>query len=129
MFDVDGVASSAQLSLLDVNGTPRIYCCESTKVNDLAGNNHVLCAGIDLNPALLAQGVDADAMASELKQLCINSVGGARVPKAIQTSLTSVANILNINWVARSLQKPAQLICARGNSCPRSPQCYNCTNN
>jgi transcriptional regulator with XRE-family HTH domain len=129
MFNVEGVASSAQLSLLDVNGKPRIYCCESTKVSDLAGNNHVLCAGIDLNPALLAQGVDADAMASELKQLCINNVGGARVPKAIQTSLTSVANILNINWVARSLQKPAQLICARGNSCPRSPRCYDCPGN
>ncbi|KKO50308.1 MerR family transcriptional regulator [Arsukibacterium sp. MJ3] len=126
MFDVEGVASSAQLSLLDVNGKPRIYCCESTKVSDLAGNKHVLCAGIDLNPALLAQGLDADAMAGELKQLCVNSAGGAKVPKAIQTALTSVAHILNINWVARSLTKPAQLICARGNSCPRHPGCYQC---
>jgi transcriptional regulator with XRE-family HTH domain len=126
MFDVEGVASSAQLSLLDVNGAPRIYCCESTTVADLAGNTHVLCAGIDLNPALLAQGVDADSMAAELKQLCVGSSGGAKVPKGIQTALTSVANILNINWVARSLQKPVQLICARGNSCPRSPGCYQC---
>lgn len=126
MFDVDDVASSAQLSLLDVNGMPRIYCCESTKVKDLAGNTHVLCAGIDLNPALLAQGVDADSMAGELKQLCVSSAGGAKIPATIKTALNSVANILNINWVARSVQKPAQLICARGNSCPRSPECYQC---
>jgi len=65
-------------------------------------------------------------MAAELKQLCVSSSGGAKVPKTIQTALTSVANILNINWVARSLQKPAQLICARGNSCPRKPSCYQC---
>lgn len=126
MFDVSDQQSSAQLSLLDVNGMPRIYCCESTKVSDLAGNDHVLCAGIDLNPALQAQGIDADGMAQELKQLCISQAGGAAVPKPIKTALTSVANILNINWVARSMQKPAQLICARGNSCPRQPSCYQC---
>lgn len=126
MFDIDNVSSSAQLSLLDVNGKPRIYCCESTKVQDLAGNAHVLCAGIDLNPALMAQGEDANTMAEELKQLSINTTGGAVVPKSIKTALTRAANILNINWVARSMQKPAQLICSRGNSCPRIPSCYKC---
>lgn len=124
MFDVEGQQSSAQLSLLEVQGQPRIYCCESTKVLDLAGNAHVLCAGIDLNPAIDAQGMDADAMAQELKALCNSQGGAGKIPPAIKNTLSTVANILNINWVARSLEKPAQLICSRGNHCPRDPACY-----
>jgi len=124
MFDGQGQQSSAQLSLLEVQGQPRIYCCESTRVLDLAGNTHVLCAGIDLNPAIAAQGMDADAMAQELKALCNSQGGAGQIPAAIKSTLSTVANILNINWVARSLQKPAQLICARGNHCPRDPACY-----
>ncbi len=124
MFDVQGQQSSAQLSLLEVQGQPRIYCCESTRVLDLAGNAHVLCAGIDLNPAIAAQGMDADAMAQELKALCNSQGGAGQIPPAMKSTLKTVANILNINWVTRSLQKPAQLICARGNHCPRDPACY-----
>lgn len=124
MFEAQMLQHSAQLSLLDVQGQPRIYCCESTKVVDLAGNPHVLCAGIDLNPAIEAQGIDADSMAQDLKQLCVSKGGAAELPAAIKASLTTISNVLNINWVARSLQKPAQLICSRGNSCPREPACY-----
>lgn len=40
--------SSAQISILHVGDEPRIYCCESANMMDLAGNNRVLCAGIDL---------------------------------------------------------------------------------
>jgi len=39
--------SSAQISILNVGNEPRIYACESIKVQDLAGNSHVLCSGID----------------------------------------------------------------------------------
>lgn len=124
MFDVKDGHSSAQLSLLEVQGQPRIYCCESTKVIDLAGNNHVLCAGIDLNPAIAAQGMDAAAMAEELKALCNSQGGAGKIPPKLKSTLATVANILNIHWIRRSLEKPAQLICARGQQCPREPGCY-----
>lgn len=126
MFGDTEPGSAAQLSLLDVQGQPRIYCCESTKVNDLATNQHILCAGIDLTPAIAAQGIDASALAQEMKARCIQFGGAATVPQSIQGTLKRVANILNINWVSRSMNKPAQLICARGGSCPRSPSCYQC---
>lgn len=126
MFDVAEQGSSAQLSLLDVRGKPRIYCCESIRVSDLAGNAHVLCAGIDLNPAIEAQGIDARSIAEDMKQRCIAEGGSAAVPASIRSTLTSVANILNINWIGRGLKKPAQLICSRGRLCPRKPQCYQC---
>jgi len=116
--------SSAQLSIMNVNGQSRIYVCESVNVKDMANNNHVLCAGIDLNPAISAQGVDAIELADELKQACVKNGGSSKVPKSIKSDLLTVARILNINWVERGLDSEAKLICSRGNVCPRQPSCY-----
>jgi len=116
--------TSAQISILNVGNEPRIYCCESIKVDDSAGNAHVLCAGIDLNPAIEAQGKDAQSIAHDLKQACATGGGSIVIPKHIQKDLTSVAKILNINWIERGIKKDAQLICSRGAVCPRQPSCY-----
>ncbi len=116
--------SSAQLSILNVDGEPRIYCCESVKVKDMASQNHVLCAGIDLNPAIEAQGEDPLEIASELQQACVTHGGEAPIPQPIKKKLMSVAKILNINWVERGIDTQARLICSRGAVCPRMPSCY-----
>jgi transcriptional regulator with XRE-family HTH domain len=116
--------TSAQISVLDVDGSPRIYCCESINMRDPAGNNRVLCAGLDLNPALEAQGFNALDLAYELKESCANAGGEIAIPSVIKNSLTSVAKILNINWIERGLQTDARLICSRGAVCPRKPSCY-----
>ncbi|WED23112.1 DUF3612 domain-containing protein [Vibrio sp. JC009] len=117
--------SCAQLSILDVNDQPRIYCCESLGVIDPAGNKRVLCAGVDLNPAIDAQGGRGQELAAELRALCVERGGEVQIPKPIKTELTSVSRILNINWIERGIEAGAQLICSRGNVCPRSPGCYN----
>jgi transcriptional regulator with XRE-family HTH domain/Zn-dependent peptidase ImmA (M78 family) len=117
-------APSSQLSILETNGEPRIYVCESIRVADMAGNKHVLCAGIDLNPAITAQGGDAQAMAEELKDKSSKNNGVASVPRKMKKDLASVAKILNINWVDRAIETEAKLICPRGNTCPRNPSCY-----
>lgn len=116
--------SSAQLSIMNVGNEQRIYCCESINVKDLAGNSHVVCAGIDLNPAIEAQGKDALSIAYDLKALCVAKGGSATPSKAIKSDLMSVAKILNINWVERGIESDAKLICSRGNVCPRDPSCY-----
>ncbi|SHO54607.1 DUF3612 domain-containing protein [Vibrio quintilis] len=116
--------SSAQISLLNVGDEPRIYCCESVNVIDPAGNSRVLCAGIDLNPALEAQGWNALDIATSLKEACISGGGAAKIPKPIHQRLTTIAKILNINWIERGITKEAQLICSRGGVCPRKPNCY-----
>lgn len=115
---------SAQISILDVGDQPRIYCCQSIKVDDLAGNDHVLCAGIDLIPAIEAQGHDAASIAARLKQACVEQGGSATIPRAIKTLLKGVARILNISWVEEGLASEVRLICARGAVCPRKPGCY-----
>ncbi|MBD1584434.1 DUF3612 domain-containing protein [Pseudoalteromonas sp. S16_S37] len=116
--------SSTQLSILLVEGKPRLYCCESIQVEDLAGNSHVLCAGVDLNPAIAAQGFDVDNLVLELQNLCIKHTGASVIPHQIKQQLLGVAKILNIAWVERSLSADVRVICVRGNACPRQPQCY-----
>ncbi|MCX9598449.1 DUF3612 domain-containing protein [Vibrio cholerae] len=116
--------SSAQISILTVGDEPRIYCCESLNVVDPAGNNRVLCAGIDLNPAINAQGGDALAIAQELKMICVQKGGTTAIPAPIKRDLRTIAKILNINWVERGIENEARLICSRGAVCPRKPRCY-----
>ncbi|MBY6195696.1 DUF3612 domain-containing protein [Vibrio hangzhouensis] len=116
--------SSAQISILNVGDEPRIYCCESINMTDPAGNNRVLCAGIDLNPAIDAQGGNALEIASELKRSCVEGGGSVVIPHGIKKDLQTVAKILNINWIERGIEGEARLICSRGAVCPRKPSCY-----
>ncbi len=127
MFNVSSnetSGTSAQLSIMEVAGQPRIYCCESKLVTDMATNKHVLCAGLDLNPALEAQGKDAFEIAQELKSLCVKNGGATPLSRGLKKDLTSVAKVLNVNWIERSLDTEAKLICTRGGGCPRTPGCY-----
>jgi len=124
MINTPVTGTSAQLSILNVGNEPRIYCCESTNTKDLAQNSHVLCSGIDLNPAIQAQGGDAQEIAHEIKERCVTGGGSAKLPLSIQKQLLSVAKILNINWVERGVQTDPRLICSRGAECPREPSCY-----
>lgn len=117
-------SSSAQISLLDADGETRIYCCESLKVTDVVGIEQVLCAGIDINPAIDATGTNANELAQELKLLCIRNGGMALIPKHLQPNFQSVAKILNIAWLERGIESEVRLICQRSGACPRSPKCH-----
>ncbi|MDH5502192.1 MAG: DUF3612 domain-containing protein, partial [Gammaproteobacteria bacterium] len=61
---------SAQISVLRNGDDARLYCCESIRSRDPAGNRHVICAGIDLAPALTAQGFDADDVIGQIESAC-----------------------------------------------------------
>jgi transcriptional regulator with XRE-family HTH domain/Zn-dependent peptidase ImmA (M78 family) len=124
MINAPITGTSAQISILNVEDKPRIFCCESTNVKDLADNQHVLCTGIDLNPAIEAQGEDAAQLADDLKKECVKNGGSAAIPTKIKERLSSVSRILNINWVERGIASDARLICSRGAVCPRKPSCY-----
>jgi len=96
----DSKQASAQISVMLNGDEPHIYCCESTQVNDLANNPHVLCAGVDLNPALKSQGKDAVDIAAQLMQVCREKNGTAAIPT-----------------------NDAMIICPRNSNCPRDPEC------
>jgi transcriptional regulator with XRE-family HTH domain len=127
MLAINYTGTDAQISILSENGVSKIYCCESIKVQDLTNVGHVLCSGINLNPAIDAQGHDSLALVEELKQVCIANGGSAVIPNKIKKVLVSVAKILNINWIERGIAGGAMLICSRGSVCPRQPGCYSKT--
>jgi len=116
--------TSAQVSIMNVNGQPRIYCCESVNQTDLVNNPNVLCVGIDLNPAIEAHNGQSAEIAEELREACVRSGGSAAIPASIAHILKTVGKILNIAWIERGVEKEARLICARGAVCPRKPSCY-----
>lgn len=125
MLGNDQPATSAQISLLNAGRETRIYCCKSVKVDDAAGVKQVLCAGIDINPAIEAQGTDPQELASDLKQICVSNGGMADIPPHIARELSRVARILNISWLESGIETPARLICPRRGACPRNPPCPN----
>ena len=124
MIDSGDDRPSAQISVLDVGAEPRIYCCESVNVEDLSGKGHVVCAGIDVNPALSAQGGDAVAIAGALKAACVANGGSVAIPPDIKGELRQVAKLLNIAWLDRGIETEARLICPRSGACPRTPSCH-----
>lgn len=87
MLQQSTAGSSAQFSILSDNGITKIYSCESVKVKDLNNISHVLCTGIELNPAISAQGHDANTLVNELQALCIKNGGSCNIPTHIKKVL------------------------------------------
>ncbi|MGH1427272.1 MAG: DUF3612 domain-containing protein [Arenicella sp.] len=122
-FDTLSADPRAQISILRKGEQDVIYSCDSIRTTDLAGNPHVLCVGIDLNPALQSQGIDSQEIAAEIKRDCLANGGQAPVAPHIKKELTRIARVLNISWVERGLQSDAIVICSRGGLCPRQEKC------
>jgi len=104
-------------------GNPRLYCCHSLRTRDAADVSHVLSVGIDLAPALNAQGFDSHLLIDLIDQQCGHGDGVARLPKETAEAIRTASHVLNIAWVARSLEAPASIICPRSRSCPRTTPC------
>ena len=114
---------SAQISILKSGGEKRLYCCESVRSRDAAGNRHVLCVGIDLAPALRAQGIDADDTIDAILSACNRNGGSGPIPPENRKTLESIGKILNIGWIEAGASKDATIICPRSSSCPRDKHC------
>jgi hypothetical protein len=83
----------------------------------------VLCAGIDLAPALDSQGFGAADVIEQIERACNRDGGSAAIPKEAQQTLEATAKILNIGWIADGAAKDASIICPRSSSCPRDRHC------
>jgi transcriptional regulator with XRE-family HTH domain len=114
---------SAQISVLRNGDDARLYCCESIRSRDPAGNRHVICAGVDLAPALNAQGIDAGEVIKQIESACNRRGGTAPIPAEARRSLETVSKILNIGWIAEGAAKDASIICPRSSTCPRDRHC------
>lgn len=114
---------SAQISVLRTGDDKRLYCCESVRSRDAAGNVHVLCAGVDLSPALQAQDIDPRATIDAIEASCNAEGGSGPIPDEAARQLQGISKILNIGWIADGAGKDATIICPRSSSCPRDKHC------
>lgn len=117
------VQKSSQISVLRDDDRWLLYCCHSLRVRDMAGNPHVLSVGIDIAPALEANGLDAPHVVDSIGEECRRRGGSAKIPRAEAEAIRAVANVLNISWVEDSLSNKARIICPRSTRCPRLGDC------
>jgi hypothetical protein len=114
---------SSQISVMPDGARTRLYCCHSLVVRDAADAVRVLSVGIDLEPALDAQGIDAAAAVDEVWNACRRGGGEAALPDGVAGSLRTVGEVLRIDWVGEAAQAPARIICPRSRACPRGQAC------
>jgi hypothetical protein len=116
-------APSSQISVMYDDASPRLFCCHSLATLDAAGTPHVLSVGVDLAPALAAQGFDAQDLIDGVADACRRRGGAAPLAASAARAIRTVAHVLNIAWIADGLEQDARIICARSRNCPRSPTC------
>jgi transcriptional regulator with XRE-family HTH domain len=112
----------SQISVMRDGETPRLYCCHSLRTRDAAGVSHVLSVGVDLAPALEAQGLDAREIIGLIDDGCRRG-GAGDIPTAAASAIRTVSHVLNIAWVSHALAQRASVICPRSSSCPRRSPC------
>ena len=114
---------TSQISAMREGEAVRLYCCHSLLTRDAADATRVLSIGIDLVPALAAQGYDAPQLAREAWDACQRGGGARTLPAPVAAAIGTVAHVLKIGWVTEALEAPAQIICPRSAACPRGQAC------
>jgi transcriptional regulator with XRE-family HTH domain len=116
---------SSQISLLRDGQRSILYCCHTLRTHDMARNPHVLSVGIDLLPAMRANGIDADEQVRAVAEACLNNRGQAPLPDGAARAIQTIAKVLNIAWLEDATHSPASIICPRSTNCQRSEACTN----
>jgi len=113
----------SQISVMQDGKRARLYCCHSLLTRDALDEVHVLSVGVDLLPALDAQGFDGESVVAEVAESCRRGAGDGNIPAEAAAGIRAVSQVLNIAWIADALDSPASVICPRSGACPRQPRC------
>jgi transcriptional regulator with XRE-family HTH domain len=113
----------SQISVMQNGPRLSLYCCHSLLTRDAADTMHVLSVGVDLAPALDAQGFNSEEVTASIAESCRRGGGEGVIPQAAATQLANVAQVLNIAWIAEALASTASIICPRSGTCPRQQPC------
>ncbi|NNM60547.1 MAG: DUF3612 domain-containing protein [Steroidobacteraceae bacterium] len=113
---------TSQISIMHDGLRDRLYCCHSLLTRDAMNALHVLSVGVDLQPALEAQGFDGDAVTAAVAQSCRRGGGDGTIPAAAAAQIRVVSQVLNIAWIGEALGAAASVICPRSGGCPRAPE-------
>jgi transcriptional regulator with XRE-family HTH domain len=113
----------SQISVMQDGKLARLYCCHSLLTRDALDEWHVLSVGVDLVPALDAQGFDGEAVVAQVADACRRGGGDGKIPDEAARSIRAASQVLNIAWIAEALDSQASVICPRSGACPRQPPC------
>jgi transcriptional regulator with XRE-family HTH domain len=111
----------SQISVMQDGKRARLYCCHSLLTRDALDELHVLSVGVDLLPALDAQGFDGEEIVSAVADSCRRGGGDGAIPAAASSAIRAASQVLNISWIADALGAKASVICPRSGACPRHP--------
>jgi transcriptional regulator with XRE-family HTH domain len=111
----------SQISVMQDGKRARLYCCHSLLTRDALDELHVLSVGVDLLPALDAQGFDGEEIVSAVADSCRRGGGDGEIPAAASSAIRAASQVLNISWIADALGANASVICPRSGACPRQP--------
>lgn len=114
---------TSQLSIMDDHGRTRLFCCHSIVARDSTDTVHVMSVGVDLAPALEAQGYDVGTTIAAIADACRRGGGDGAIPASAIGQLRTVGQVLNIAWISDALARPAAVICPRAGGCPRPRAC------
>ena len=109
----------SQISIMQDGKRARLYCCHSFQTRDALDELHVLSVGVDLLPALDAQGFDGEEIVASVAEACRLGGGDAIIPTDAAAAIRVASQVLNISWIAAALDSPASVICPRSGACPR----------
>jgi hypothetical protein len=113
----------SQISVMQDGKRARLYCCHSLLTRDALDELHVLSVGVDLLPALDAQGFDGESVVAEVADACRRGTGDGKIPAEAAARIRAASQVLNIAWIADALDSSASVICPRSGACPRQPRC------
>jgi transcriptional regulator with XRE-family HTH domain len=113
----------SQISIMQDGKRARLYCCHSLLTRDALDELHVLSVGVDLLPALDAQGFDGEGVVAEVAESCRRGGGDGVIPAPAAARIRAASQVLNIAWIADALDSHASVICPRSGACPRDPRC------
>jgi hypothetical protein len=113
----------SQISVMQEGKRARLYCCHSLLTRDALDEVHVLSVGVDLLPALEAQGFDGEDVVAAVAESCRLGAGDGKIPAEAAANIRAASQVLNISWIADALDSTASVICPRSGACPRQPNC------
>ncbi|GAC1505239.1 MAG: DUF3612 domain-containing protein [Steroidobacteraceae bacterium] len=111
----------SQISVMQDGKRARLYCCHSLLTRDALDEMHVLSVGVDLLPALDAQGFAGEEIVQTVAEACRVGGGDGVIPERAAAAIRAASQLINIAWIADAHESPASVICPRSGACPRQP--------